>query len=202
MATTLTNQHAALAFSPLNPAWLKGRMRGALICSTFGAIWMFEAVFFGDIATPLWLAVVGVVSVAAIAWPVIRLRSFRSTRYLLSDSERWAATVVPYWTNFAIEWVLCFGAAFWLSHIHQYALIPECLGVIVGLHFLPLGRIFRSPLYYATGAAMVVGSLASLAIHAGPLRNIAACGVDGLSLWATAAVIFCQDWFSKTEKEN
>jgi hypothetical protein len=198
MATTVTT----LAFSPLSPAWLKGRMRGALICGTFGAVWMFEAVFFGGIAAPVWLTLVGVLTVAAIAWPVMRLRSFRSIPYSAADRARWAAVAVAYWTNCAIEWVLCFGSAFWLAHIRQYALIPECLGVIIGLHFLPLGKMFRSPVYYATGAVMVLGSLASLAIPAGPLRNIAAFGGDGLSLWGTAAVILCQDWLSKREEEN
>jgi hypothetical protein len=202
MATTLANRHTPLAFSPLSPAWLKGRIRGALICGTFGAVWMFEAVFFGGIATPVWLTVVGVATVAAIAWPVMRLRSFRRLPYSASDRGKWAAVAVPYWINCAIEWVLCCVAAFWLAHIRQYALIPECLGVIIGLHFLPLGKMFRSPIYYATGAAMVLRSLASLMIHAGPLRNIAAFGVDGLSLWGTAAVILCQDWLSTREEEN
>jgi hypothetical protein len=177
-------------------------MVGALICGTFGAVWMFEAVFFGGIATPVWLTVVGVVTVAAIAWPVIRLRAFRRLRYSAVDRERWAAVKVPYWVNCAIEWVLCSVAAFWLARIGQYALIPECLGVIIGLHFLPLGKIFRSPVYYGTGAVMVLGSMASLAIPAGHLRNIAAFGVDGLSLWGTAAVILCQDLLSKREEEN
>jgi hypothetical protein len=163
---------------------------------------MFEAVFFGGIATPVWLTVVGVATVAAIAWPWIRLRSFRSVRYSAADRERWAAIAVPYWTNCAIEWLLCCGSAFWLAHIHQYALIPECLGVIIGLHFIPVARMFKSPLYYATGAAMVLGSLASLTMHAGHMRSIAACSVDGLSLWGTAAVILCQDWLSKREEEN
>jgi hypothetical protein len=163
---------------------------------------MVEAVFFGGIATPVWLTAVGLVTVAAIAWPVIRLRSFRGAPYSADDRQRWAAVAVPYWLNCAIEWALCFGAAFWLSHIHQYALIPECLGMIIGLHFLPLGKMFRSPIYYATGAAMVLGSLASLAIHAGPVRNISAFGVNGLSLWATAAVILCQDLLSKRKEEN
>jgi hypothetical protein len=49
---------------------------------------------------------------------------------------------------------------------------------------------------------MLLGSLASLAIPAGHLRNIAAFGVDGLSLWATAAVILCQDWLSRREEED
>jgi hypothetical protein len=204
MATTVTTFDSL----PVSLAWQKGRMRGALICGTFGAIWMFEALFFGGIATPVLLTVVGLLTVAAIAWPVIRLRSFRGMRYTTADRERWARLAVPYWINCGIEWALCCGAAFWLARVGQYALIPECLGVIIGLHFLPLGKMFRSPIYYATGAAMVVGSLAALTVDAGPLRNIAAFGVNGLSLWGTAAVILCQDWFSKqdwiskTQEEN
>jgi hypothetical protein len=202
MATAITNQNRPLAFSTLSPGWLKGRMRGALICGTFGAIWMFEAEFFGGIATPVWLTLVGVLTLAAIGWPVIRLRSWRGIRYSAAERELWARVAKPYWINCAIEWVLCFGSAFWLAQIHQYTLIPECLGVIIGLHFFPVARMFRSPLYYATGAAMVLGSLASLAMHAGPMRNIAACSADGLSLWGTAAVILYQDWFSKRGEEN
>jgi len=198
MATTVT----PLVSSPLSPAWVKGRMRAALICATFGAVWMFEALFFGGIATPVWLTIMGLLTVGSIAWPVIRLRSFRGATYSAADRELWAAVKVPYWVNAAIEWVLCFGVAFWLARAHRYSLIPECLGAIIGLHFLPLARMFKSPLYYATGAAMVLGSLASLAMHAGPMRNLAACSVDGLSLWATSTVILAQDWLSKTEEEN
>ncbi len=43
---------------------------------------------------------------------------------------------------------------------------------------------------------MVLGSLASLAIPAGHVRNMAAFGVNGLSLWVTATVILCQDKLS------
>ena len=192
MATTL----ASLDSPPLSSAWLKGRMRGALICGFFGAVWMFEGLYFGGIATPVWLTVIGMLTVAIVAWPVIRIRSLAGGSYSAADRERWAAVAVPYWINTAIEWLLCTAAAIWLTHIHRYALIPQCVGAIIGLHFLPLARMFKSPLYYWTGAAMVLGGLASLAMHAGHIRNIAACGVDGLSLWVTAAVILGQDLFS------
>jgi hypothetical protein len=43
---------------------------------------------------------------------------------------------------------------------------------------------------------MASGVLASLAIPAGDARNLSACGVIGLSLWATAAVILWQDRIS------
>jgi hypothetical protein len=198
MATTLT----LLDSSPLSAAWLKGRMIGALICGFFGAVWMYEALFFGRIATPLWLTTISILTAIFVAWPVIRLRSFPGTPRSASDRQRWAAIAVPYWTIVAIEWLLSAVAVNWLVHIHRYSLVPQALGVIVGLHFLPLARLFKSPLYYWTGAAMVLGSVASLAIHAGHLRNIAANGVDGLSLWATAAVILGQDLFSSRKGET
>jgi len=197
MATIVTS----LVSPPLNSAWLRGRLIGALICGTFGAVWMFEALFFGGIATPLSLTTTAMLAIAFVAWPVIRLRSFPRFEYSTADRERWAAITVPYWTNAGIEWLLCFGAAGWLAHIHQYSLIPQCLGAIIGLHFLPLGKMFRSPVYYLTGAALVLGALASLAIPAGHLRNIAACSVDGLSLWATATVLLCHGWLSSIEEE-
>jgi hypothetical protein len=197
MATTL----GLLDSPPLSAAWPKGRMRGALICGFFGAVWMFEGLYFGGIATPVWLTAIGVLTVAVVAWPVIRIRSLAGGSYSAADRERWAAVAVPYWINVAIEWLLCSAAAIWLTHIHRYALIPQCVGAIIGLHFLPLARMFKSPLYYWTGAAMVLGGLASLAIHAGHIRNLAACGVDGLSLWATAAVILGQDLFSSRKGE-
>jgi hypothetical protein len=171
---------------------LKGHARGALICGFFGAVFMFEALYYGRIATPVWLTIIAIFTVAFVAWPVIRLHSLRHLAYSAADRQRWAAIAVPYWIDFAVEWLLCAVAANWLSRIHRWDLIPQFLGVIIGLHFLPLAKMFKAPIYYATGAAMVLGALVSLAIPAGHVRNIAACGVLGLSLWVTAAVNLCR----------
>lgn len=43
----------------------------------------------------------------------------------------------------------------------RFDLIPQALGVIVGLHYLPLGKIFRAQQYYWTGAVMVAARFAS-----------------------------------------
>lgn len=183
-------------------AWLRGRLVGALVCGFFGAVWMFEALYFGNIATAASLVLISACALAFIAWPVARIRSFPRVTRSPADRERWASLAPTYWSIVAIEWLLSAVAVNWLVHMHRYPLIPQALGVIIGVHFLPLARLFKMPLYYATGIVMVLGVLASLAIPASPLRNLVACGVDGLSLWATAAVIFCQDWFSSSEKEK
>ncbi|MGB6941621.1 MAG: hypothetical protein WBE37_04365 [Bryobacteraceae bacterium] len=174
----------------------KGRAIGALICGLFGAVWMFEALFFGALATPAWLTAIAALAIALIVWPATQLISLRHATYSTAYGQRWTAVSPAYWTIAAIEWVACGVAANWLSRIGRGGLTPQFIGVIVGLHFLPLAKIFKAPIYYWTGAAMVLGSLASLAIPAGHVRNMAAFGVNGISLWATAAVILCQDKLS------
>jgi hypothetical protein len=185
----------------VSPAWLKGRIIGALILGSFGAIWTFEAVYFGGIATPVLVTVIAIFAVASIAWPATRLYSLPRMASVPADRLRWASIAKTYWTIVATEWLLCAGAANWLARHHRYHLIPVFLGVIIGVHFLPLARLFKMPIYYATGIFMVLGVLAALAIPAGEARNIVTYGVNGLCLWLTAVVILCQDWLSSRDRE-
>jgi len=64
--------------------------------------------------------------------------------------------------------------------------------VIIGLHFLPLVKIFRAPPYYWTGGIMVVVALGSLLMHQGHIRNIFACAAVGLTLWVTSVAVLCR----------
>lgn len=173
---------------PMSAGQRKGRARGGLICGFFGAAWVFEAVFFGYVATPAWLTVATLATIFFMAWPVVELRFARHMPYSADDLKLWASVSKRYWVNTAVEWLLCAVAVNWLVYIRRYDLIPQWLGVIIGLHFLPLARWFTVPVYYATGAAMILGSLASFWIPAGNARMIASCLVNGLALWTTAAV--------------
>jgi hypothetical protein len=177
----------------LNEARLKGRTRGALICGFFGTIWMLEALYFGHIAMPATLAAVALFALTLVSWPIARLESLRWLPGVSADRERWASVATLYWVNLAVEWLLCIVASNCLGHIHRWDLIPQFLGIIIGLHFLPLAKIFRMPLYYATGLVMTVGVLATLSLSAGSTRNLVACSVDGLTLWITGIIILCQD---------
>jgi len=68
-------------------------------------------------------------------------------------------------------------------------LILPAIAVIVGLHFIPLARLFDFPLYYWTEAAMVFVAVASFAIGNAALRQAITCLGCGLSLWLTSAVL-------------
>ena len=181
-------------------AWLKGRVIGAVICGFFGAVWMIEALYFVGIATHAWVAAIWISTLAFIAWPVIRLRSFPRQPYSPGERQHWAAISKPYRIVVTIEWVLCAVAVNWLVHIQRYELIPLYIGVIVGIHFLPLAKIFMNPIYYVTGTVMTLGALAAQLIPAAHVRGIASFVVPGITLWATETVILCRDWVLSRRK--
>jgi hypothetical protein len=174
------------------PGVIKGRAIGALICGIFGSIWMFEALYFGTIATPVSLTVIALLAVTFIVWPVATLRSTRH----LAGGQNWADVSKAYWTIVTVEWVSCIVGANVLSNTGHADLIPQFIGAIVGIHFLPLAKIFKAPIYNRTGMAMVLGVALSFAVPSGSLRNLVAYGICGLVLWATSTVILCKDKLS------
>lgn len=186
----------AIPTIPNSNARMKGRARGALICGVFGNVFMLEAAFFGAITNLVWLAVIALSAVALVFWPATEVRSRRHLAPSPADRQYWAAVSTLFWIDCGLEWVACAAACMWLADIRRFDLIPHFLGVIIGVHFLPLAKIFRMPIYNWTGAAMVLGVLATLAIPAGQVRDFAANAVNGLTLWVTAVVILCQDRLS------
>jgi hypothetical protein len=181
--------------SPLvsSGASLKGRARGALICALFGSAWMFWTAAFVQTARNTSLALVAVTAVVIGAWAVSRVRVGRRYEDSAADRERWASIAPLFWIDTAAEWVLGAGAVIALAHFRRYSLIPQFLGVIIGLHFLPLARLLRAPRYYIMGTAIVACVLASLLVPEGSIRNVIACAGIGLPMWVTAVVILSQD---------
>jgi hypothetical protein len=168
---------------------LKGGARGALICAFFGSAWMYLAVVFSASPTAMSFSMVTLPAVVLMAWAILRVRAVRHLTPSSADLAHWMRFRKFYWIDFGTEWGLAGIAVFVLARFGRYDLIPQALGVIIGLHFLPLAKIFRTPRYYWTGGIMVVAALGSLLIHGGYIRNIFGCGAIGLTLWVSAAAI-------------
>jgi hypothetical protein len=80
-----------------------------------------------------------------------------------------------------------------LIHFHRLDLFPQWVEAVVGLHFLPLAKLFKVPPFYVTGMVLVLVTLGSLLITVGNPRAIVALAGSGLCLWATAVVVLIQD---------
>jgi hypothetical protein len=170
---------------------LKVGARGALIRSFFGSTLMYWAVVFSGNPTPLWFSIVTVPAVTLMAWAILLVRATRNLPSSPADLDHWKAVRKFYWLDVGLEWGLAGVAMFALAQVGRFDLVPEALGVIVGLHYLPLGKIFRAQQYYWTGGIMVAAALGSLLIHRGHIRNLVACTAVGLTLWVTCVAILC-----------
>jgi hypothetical protein len=168
---------------------LKGGARAALICASFGSAWMYWAVVFSGSQNPLWFSIVTVPAFVLTLWAIFRVRAFRRLVPSPAESAHWARFRRFFWIDFGIEWGLGSVSVFALAHIGRFDLVPQVLGVIIGLHFLPLAKIFRARLYYWTGAIMVIAAIGSFIIPRHEMRNIAGCAGVGLILWLTGLVI-------------
>ncbi len=169
--------------------------RGALIRSFFGSTLMYWAVVFSGRPTPLWFSIVTVPAVGLMVWAIRRIRATRNLPSSAAELDHWKTVRKFYWLDVGLEWVLIGVAAFVLTKVGRFDLIPQAVGVIVGLHYLPLGKIFRAQQFYWTGTVMVTAAIGSLLIRRGSLRNVVACVAVGLTLWVTCAGIL---WTSST----
>jgi len=168
---------------------LKVSARSSLIRSFFGSGCLYSAVVFSGHTTPLWFSLLTVSSVGLIAWAILRVRATRKLPTSAADLDHWRAVRKYYWLDVVLEWGLCGVAALVLTVHGRFDLVPETLGVIIGLHYLALGKIFRMRQFYWTGGIMVVAALASLLVHRGHIRTVAGFAAVGLTLWVTCVAI-------------
>ena len=164
---------------------LKVTARGALIRSFAGSTLMYWAVVLSGNPTPLRFSILAVPTAGLIGWAILRVRATRNLPSSADDLAHWRAVRKFYWLDVGLEWALIGAAVSALARFGRFDLIPQALGVIIGLHYLPLGKIFRSHEYYWTGGVMVIAALGSLLISRGQIRNVVGCASVGLILWAT-----------------
>ena len=94
----------------------------------------------------------------------------------------------------AIEAVAIAVASIWFGAADHPEFIAPIVGVVVGLHFLPLARLFHRPIYYLTGGLMaILSGIAIIALLAGATLgapenwSILVGLANALVLWFTAA---------------
>jgi hypothetical protein len=139
---------------------------------TGGSLWLvMVGVAFANwslavIGSPFATSALVLVSTTALALFAYGVHLFRSVRRLhhgpVDDSSRSRRRRMgrQFGMIFAAEAIACTAVA--LLCAHHWQLIPPLTLVIVGLHFLPLARLFEVPRYFITGALFCVIPIATL----------------------------------------
>jgi hypothetical protein len=86
-----------------------------------------------------------------------------------------------------LEAVGVIGVIFVAQKMGRLEMLPDWIGLVVGLHYFGLGKVFRTSVYYFTGAAITLWCLLSWAVFRGnALAVFVAVGI-GAILWATSS---------------
>jgi hypothetical protein len=153
---------------------------GICIGALFGLGWLYGALKFDH--APDWAFYAAYAAAAALVFAgIMHIRSERQSGAKQSKAVRVAFLIV-----FALEVAAIIAAVFILSHWHMQQYIVAVICAIVGLHFLPLAKIFRRPSYYATGLAMVAAAAAAVLLLKGTQQWICIAYSAGAILWLTA----------------
>jgi hypothetical protein len=181
-------------------AWFRfrGRTVGAIVLAGFGAYsmywWTLAAIQTGR---QRWFYAIAAITAIFLVWSIAQLAIFRPLPKPDFDKVRRRFYARFYAIRFgailATEVAAIFLGGPVLGHFHRKDLIPQWIDMVVGLHFLPLGKLFKLPLYYVTASAILLSSLGSLLIPPSSLRLATNNGGTALALWITGLIILSKN---------
>jgi len=169
----------------LTADWVRGTAIGAMIATGFGMGWLFWSL--AEMHRAGAGSAIGVeLGAVALLAPAI---------YIARQAKRWPRMARDpammrgfAWIN-AFQWTAILAALLGLSRLHLYAYDASAITAIVGLHYLPLARLFRFPMHYATGAVLVCWSGISILLFSQNAVLSAAAMGTGVILWASAVAM-------------
>jgi hypothetical protein len=167
---------------------------GVFILTYAGAFWAFGALR-SRAGTPVWqfgVATIPVLTLTALI--IVRLAALvRSPSRKLSTAEaaesarRGRRIGILFALVCTAEGLLIWGTSSLLNSVGRPLLVPVGVAAIVGIHFIPLSRIFFMPIYMVTGTLIACLAAASLLIADETLRVFALSLLVAVVLWASAA---------------
>jgi len=173
---------------------MRGRAVGAIVCAGFGAYalyWWVEAVI--EAERRLWFGGIVVVTAILVVCAITNLVALRHEPRVVLDRRLTRFYRIGYALIVATEGAAISVGGPILGHFHRPELYGQWIGAVVGIHFFPLGKLFKIPLYYWTGAAISLAAFGSLFVSASSLSSAICGGGTGVALWATAVVILSKN---------
>lgn len=98
----------------------------------------------------------------------------------------WRLARGPFHAIAALEAAGCALAVILALAWHRPELVAAGISLVVGLHFLPLARWFRVPLYYVVGTAIIVCDILAWVLLRSSAITVSVGFTTGLILWTVA----------------
>ena len=177
-------------------AWFQivGRTFGAIVCIGFGTYSMY---WWTEVAIQYrrtgWFLAIGAFTAILLNWSIAELSALLRAPRPAVDKQYRRRYRIGFGIILTTEVAAIILGGPILAHFHREDLYPQWVDLVVGIHFIPLGKLFQLPLYYATGAAISLFALGSLLFPPSYLRPAVNAAGTGLTLWITAVIILSKN---------
>jgi hypothetical protein len=142
-----------------------GIVCGLFFMAFFGAYWGFtSAVFMHSPIQYIAFLVTGLVTLVLFGIVGILLKYALSLPKTLSQEDKAESKRIWMWFGiiFGLEFLLIAMSSILLSTFQKDILIAPTIALIVGIHFFPLSRLFRVPVFSITGGLLSMLALVAL----------------------------------------
>ncbi len=142
-----------------------GVASGIFFMAFFGAYWGdFTATYMSGAVQVVAFPLIGLVTLGFFVMGGMLIRYALSLPKTVSPEDAAVGKRIGMWFGivFGVEILLIALASILLSNFQLDRFIAPAVALIVGIHFLPLARLFRVPAYYLTGALLSVLALIAL----------------------------------------
>ena len=168
-----------------------GRGMAAIITTTFGFIWLGWGLgVLGDLPAAIWAGHI-CAAVVLMAFAVTAVRRGRKMMRAqgVSRSDFWQKRRKAFRLVTVLESVGCVLVVILANVFRRPDLIAVGISFVVGLHFIPLGKIFGYASYYWVGSLIVVWDILTMTALKSWNPAASAAIATGVILWATAVYI-------------
>jgi hypothetical protein len=161
------------------------RARGAMFFALFGALWLAGGYWLTHQGHAWVYGLIALIGAAILAAAVQAMRQQRPSRPALPDSPQQRRVKRRFHVINAAQWVLVVVGVDVLNNLGLVRWAIPFAILIVGLHFLPLARLFGSTAHYLIGAALALLAVSYPFVTGNPESPAGPFGA-GLILWASA----------------
>jgi hypothetical protein len=164
--------------------------RGAIAVAIFAAAWMYWGLFIARALTLPRVIAIAVVALALLAGAAYFIRKGKELRAQYPPLPKKITRGAGKWYLIAVivEVALAIVAGGTAASLHRFELIPDWIAIVVGLHFLPLAKIFRATFMVYIGTAMVLWSVLCWILLRGNTLGAAAAFGTGALLWISCVM--------------
>jgi hypothetical protein len=157
---------------------------GAIIMGVFAAVWWLVGVRWAGYGSPLIYGIPLAVT-ALVIFAALRSRDRFGQASPEEDARRDRLVIIAS----AVEGVAIFVAINVLGNVGEIDYAAPVVAIIVGLHFLPLAQRLPAPLYYGTGALLIVLGVCGFAIRTPDRRLLIVSIGAACVLWLTCVIV-------------